>query len=113
MVVNTRTKERVYYLAKTSASGQLVLDVDSLLMGPETVTIRTDANDSFEIQVRRYNRVATFIQSGAVVDVYRGNNLVQSIAVPAPTGSELLNTWKVGTYNAKDGSFIATNQLSA
>jgi hypothetical protein len=113
MVVNRRTKERVYYLAKTSASGQLVLDVDSLMTGPETVTIRTDASDQFDIQVRRYNRVATFIQSGAVVDVYRGNNLIQSIAVPAPTGSELLNTWKVGTYNAADGSFIATNTLSA
>jgi hypothetical protein len=112
-VVNlNNTSERVYYLAKRSPSGQIVLDVDNVQSGPETVTIRQDATDNFQIAVKNYNKAIPLTQSGAVIDIYRGNNLVKSIPVPSTPGDNAAG-WDVAIYNSKDGTLTANNKLVA
>jgi stress response protein SCP2 len=110
-VINiNNTNEKVFHSIKRSPSGQLVLDVDNLQSGPETVTIRQDATDNFQIVVRSYNKVNPITISGAVVDIYRGNNLVKSIPVPNIQG-EKAPGWDVGFYNARDGTLTLNNKL--
>jgi hypothetical protein len=111
--INQRNKERVYYLAKRSTSGQLVLDVDNLVEGPETVTVRQDATDNIQIFVRNYNKAHPLNASEAEVDIYRGNDRIAKINVPVVAGQEGMNTWDIGTYNAGTGAWTEHNVLSA
>jgi hypothetical protein len=111
--LNTLTRERVYYSAKTSPSGQLKLDVDNMSTGPETITISASAVDPIQIFVRSYNKLIPIMNSGAQVDIYRGNNLVKSLKVPIVAGSEASQGWELGLYNPKDGTLAATNKLLA
>jgi stress response protein SCP2 len=111
-VANLNNKdEKVYYLAKRSPSGKLVLDVDNVQNGPETVTISKDSVDIFQIAVKNYNNAVPLIRSGAEVDIYRGNNLVKSIQVPMGPEHEAKAGWDIGIYNAKDGTFTLNNRL--
>jgi hypothetical protein len=111
--LNTRNKERVYYLSKRSTSGQLVLDVDDLKgEGPETVTVSKEAIDRIQIFVRNYNKVVPLSGSGAEVAVYRGNERLAQIVVPAGNpGEENYNTWDLGIYDSKAGTFQTNNKI--
>jgi hypothetical protein len=106
-----KVKEIAYYLSQKSPSGQLILDTDSKESGPETITIRKDTTDPLQIIVKNYNKVIPLIQSGAEVDIYRGNNLVKSVQIPNTPGKEASVVWDIGVYNPKDGTFTLNNLL--
>jgi hypothetical protein len=109
--LNKKNGDRVYYLAKKSKTGQLILDVDNVKNGPETVTIAEATKDKVQIFVRNYNKIKTLAESGAEVAIYRGNQQIASLQVPTGDNDAAKTTWDIGNYNGATGEFELTNKL--
>jgi hypothetical protein len=119
--VNTKdNNDRVWWKSKNSPSGKMTLDVDNVKSGPETITVKSDAKDTIQILVSRFDSPNTpasvlatktpITGTGATISIYRGNQQVAAIAVPSSGAGR---GWEVGTYNPADGSFVLSNKIIA
>lgn len=98
------------------------LDVDETKYnGPETITINKPMEGIYYYYVHNYSHsegdedyedgeVPAFASSGAKVDVYAGDKLLTTYAVPSDKESKE-DWWKVCGYNAKTGQIIPYNVL--
>lgn len=100
-----------YYSSRgtQTSSPFAALDVDDTNgSGPETITIARLSAGAYTYSVYNYSNEAAISASGARVQVYRGDGVVQSFTVPAGTG----RWWNVFTMDGTTGAITAVNRIS-
>jgi hypothetical protein len=87
------------------------LDVDDVMSyGPETVTLLPNYSGNYIYAVHEWYGDGTLATSGAVVQLYAGNDLRYVINVPTGECGEGW-WWHVGELNAETGQFTLVNEL--
>lgn len=93
-----------------SASPYAELDVDDVTsFGPETITLLPNYDGQYVYAVHHWSGLQTLATSGAVVQIYAGNNLTHAIDAPSGTCAEDW-WWWVGELNAMTGQFSLINE---
>ena len=88
---NTTSRFTVWYGGRGNCSAPPYACLDNDVtsgFGPETITITQQLVGRYRYSVNQYSNDAPIAQSGARVDVYIGNTLMQSFSVPAGTGRD-------------------------
>jgi len=109
-IPNSISRFHVYYDNKTTNYANLDLD-DTTSYGPETITIPKVGSGTYRYSVHDFtNRSSTssnaLSQSGAQVQVYRGNDLFKTYSVPSKSGT----LWTV--FEIRDGNLTDVNTMS-
>ena len=99
----------VYYGNKNSGNASLDVD-DTSAFGPETITISSMGDYTYQYYIFNYSRYGTMAGAQACVNVYFGGSSMPAYTFYPPEGSGY--TWNVFSYNAVTGEFIITNSLS-
>lgn len=86
------------------------LDVDDVTsFGPETITLLPNYSGQYVYAVHHWYGAGTIATSGAVVQIYAGNNLTH--VLNAPGGTCYVNGWWwVGELNGETGQFSLINE---
>ena len=115
-MVGTLTDENgfhVYYSNKSAYDGDTEvcnLDYDDTTSyGPETVTLTPTTNHAYYYYVYKYAGSGTVGNSGAHINVYRGETLIRSFNVPTNQGDG--DYWNV--FAIKNGEIIVRNTLTS
>ncbi len=101
----------IYYGSRgiQTASPFAALDVDDTNgSGPETITIARLSAGTYTYSVYNYSNEAAISASGARVQVYRGDGVIQSFTVPGGTG----RWWNVFTMDGTTGAISPVNRIS-
>lgn len=99
-LVDNNLNTTLYYANKNIYENEektAELDYDKMNgFGPETVTIyKANENSSYEYYIKDYTISGELYSSSAVVQVYKGNELVKTINVPSDAGNYGKNKWNV------------------
>lgn len=87
------------------------LDVDDVNgFGPETITLLPQYSGLYDYAVYEYSGDGTLATSGAVVNIYDGNDLMHSLDVPTDYCEDYW-WWYVGYLNPMNGTFTIINEL--
>jgi hypothetical protein len=106
----------VYYANRGTAEAPPYawLDVDDVSSyGPEVVTIEQLFPGTYQYAVYEFSGDLTLTESEAVVEVYRGRNLIGTY--PIPTTPQAGNNWwwHVGNVDGATGAFTLVNTVTA
>ena len=103
----------VYYSSKNEYdNGKLIcsLDVDDVTSyGPETITLDANSDTPYYYYVYRYAGSGTVATSNAQVNLYRGEELIETFYVPTDLGSS--DYWNI--FAIKDGEIIVRNTITS
>jgi uncharacterized repeat protein (TIGR01451 family) len=107
------TPYHILYNRKGTTDGcpNAQLDVDDTNgEGPETTTIVDPFAGSYRFGVHKFGGSATLAASGATVQLYKGDELLQTFSVPT-TGGAGDNWWHVFDLDAQTGTVTTVDQL--
>ena len=97
-------------LGSTDTVPYAQLDTDDVTgFGPETVTLLPHYAGEYHYAVNEYSGTGTLATSGAVVRLYRGNDLVHEIYAPSAACGDYW-WWRVGTLNVMTSEFTLVNE---
>ena len=105
-------KSKIYYKAKTSSDGKVVLDIDNRVGdGPETVTLKNINSGVYSYWVNDYTHELGISDTEAKVTVYHGDSQAGSYTVPAGSGNQLW--WHVFDINASTDKLALVNTFGS
>lgn len=90
------------------------LDVDDVTsFGPEVVTIEDLHSGTYQYSIYEYSGDLTLTESEAVVQVFRGRQLVGTYPIPTTPQAGDHWWWNVGTVDGDTGAFTLVNTVTA
>ncbi|MCH5279628.1 MAG: hypothetical protein J1E60_07570 [Christensenellaceae bacterium] len=102
----------VYYRHQSQFDGDIEvcnLDVDDTTSyGPETITLRPTTVYPYYYYIHHYAGTGRIATSGAIIQVYRGNNLVATFNAPIDQGSGIY--WSV--FAIVNGEIVVNNTIT-
>ena len=101
--------KHVYYSNKNIGSVKLDVD-DTSAYGPETITISSLGNYTYNYYIYNFSRSGTMSGAQATVTVYFGTSNEPVYTFRPPVGSGYY--WNVFSFNAVTGEFIVHNSVS-
>jgi PKD repeat protein len=107
------TVYHIYYNDQGSADAPpyVILDIDDQTsFGPETMTIYDLQPGEYHYFIHNYSESPDITTSGAVVQIFNENGLIQTLQVPT-SGTGLY--WDVCTLNGSNGNISVINQITA
>lgn len=120
-MLNSTEKFHIYYSDKTNKFEEVImsdLDLDDTTSyGPETTTIYDAVEGIYRFSVHdytnRHNSSSTGLsQSGAYIEVYKGNESVASYVFSVPSsGAGVI--WNVFDYDSSTGTIIPINSINS
>ncbi len=99
----------VYYGNKVVGDASLDVD-DTSAYGPETITISSMGDYTYQYYIYNYSRSGTMMGAQACVNVYFGGSSEPAYTFYPPSGSGYY--WNVFTYNAMTGEFTVVNTVN-
>lgn len=113
-LTDNNLNKTLYYGSKTIyEAGEKIAELDydkTNGFGPETVTIyKSNENSGYEYFIKDFTNSGKLYSSSAVVQVYKGGELVNTINVPNDAGNNGKNRWNV--FKIENGQINVTNTL--
>ena len=99
----------VYYSNKSTSGVQLDVD-DTSAYGPETITISSIENYTYNYYIYNYSNSGTMANAQATITVYFGNSNEPAYTFHPPVDSGYY--WNVFSFNGATGEFIIHNTVS-